>query len=139
MMNRLLACLFCVALVVTASARDFSRAFPLLHKSRYFDFRYQRQSWNVAAFARFADSFVDLVNRDFIKVDFNYPIEVLVLPDRVAFQGFLRNELGERDPPNFGIYVPRLKLFATYEGSGLGTFAHEIMHPLVEHNLPARP
>src|SRR5262249_4571125 len=29
--------------------------------------------------------------------------------------------------------------FARYEDSGLGTFAHEIMHPLVERNLRDRP
>jgi hypothetical protein len=33
----------------------------------------------------------------------------------------------------------RYNLFATYEDSGLGTFAHEIMHPLVERNLKGRP
>jgi hypothetical protein len=43
------------------------------------------------------------------------------------------------DPPDFGIYLAKEKLFATYEDSGLGTFAHEIMHPLVERNLPDRP
>jgi hypothetical protein len=30
-------------------------------------------------------------------------------------------------------------LLATYEDSGLGTFAHETLHPLVEENLPNRP
>lgn len=138
-MNRLLAGFLFLALAMAAGARDYAKAFPLHLKSRYFEFSYQRQSWDAQGFARFAEGFVDLINRDFIKVDFNYPIRVLVLPDRTTFQGFLRTELGERDPPNFGIYIPRLKLFATYEGSGLGTFAHEIMHPLVEHNLPARP
>lgn len=138
-MNRLLASFLFAVLAVTAGARDFAKSFPLHLKSRYFEFSYQRQGWDAPAFARFADGFVDLVNRDFLKFDFNYPLQVLVLPDRAAFQRFLRTELGEDDPPNFGIYIPRLKLFATYESSGYGTFAHEIMHPLVEHNLPARP
>lgn len=124
---------------LTAGARDFSKTLPLELKSRYFDFRYQRAEWDAAAFARFADRFVDIVNRDFIKVDFDYPIQVLVLPDRETFQAFLRKEFDERNPPGYGIYISRLKLFATYETSGLGTFSHEIMHPLVERNLPERP
>ena len=35
--------------------------------------------------------------------------------------------------------MPTNNLFATYEDSGIGTFAHEIMHPLVERNLKDRP
>ncbi|MBI3886712.1 MAG: hypothetical protein HY302_13420 [Opitutae bacterium] len=133
--------LFCALFFLPAvtDARDFSQKLPLNIKSRYFDVRYQRATWDASAFARFADSFVDLINRDFIKTDFDYPITVLVLPDRASFQRFLRREFAESNPPNFGIYLPRFKLFATYEDSGWGTFAHEIMHPLVENNLKARP
>lgn len=126
-------------IVLPTEDRDFSRDFPNELKSRYFIFRYQRAAWDAASFARFADAFVDLVNRDFIKVGFAYPIEVLVLPDRETFQAYLRSEFKVSNPPGFGIYLPHLKLFATYEKSGMGTFAHEIMHPLVERNLPDRP
>lgn len=63
-----------------------------------------------------------------------------MLEDRATFQEFLRREFRVNDPPGFGIYLPPPhKLFATYEDSGLGTFAHEIMHPLVERNLKDRP
>lgn len=138
-MNRVLV--VCLALFLPAGglARDFSKNFPLQLKSKFFEFHYQRQAWDVASFARFADGFVELVSRDFVAVDFDYPIQVLVLPNRSAFQQYLRTEFKERNPPNFGIYLPDLKLFATYEDSGWGTFAHEIMHPLVEHSLPGRP
>jgi hypothetical protein len=80
-----------------------------------------------------------LVNRDFFNTDFDYPIRVLVLENRTQFKGFLIQELHIDDPPSFGIYVPNYKLFATYEDSGTGTFAHEILHPLVERNLKDRP
>lgn len=39
--------------------------------------------------------------------------------------------------PGWGIYLPKIKSFVTYEGSGYGTFAHEIMHPLLRANLSA--
>lgn len=76
------------------------------------------------------------MSRDLLKADFDHPIRVLVLKDWAMFQGVLCREFELDDPPGFGIYLPPPhKLFATYEDSGLGTFAHEIMHPLVETDL----
>lgn len=62
-----------------------------------------------------------------------------MLEDRGAFHEFLKTQFNVNDPPNFGLYVADEKAFVTYEDSGLGTFAHEIMHPLVEKNLKDRP
>jgi len=121
-------------------AQEYLKQFPRHQETKYFDFHFKRNPARVAAIARFADGFVKIVNRDFFKADFDYPIRVLVLEDRAAFQEFLRREFRVMDPPGFGIYLsPPHKLFATYEDSGLGTFAHEIMHPLVERNLKDRP
>ncbi len=139
MMNRLFACVLCVVCGLTAHATDWSKKLPQEQKSRYFTFHYQRETWDAVGFARFADAFVDLVNRDFVAVEFEYPIQVLVLPDRASFQQFLKKEFVVSDPPSFGIYFPAFKVFATYEGSGLGTFAHEIMHPLLDRNLQDSP
>ncbi len=123
-----------------AIAQDYLKQFPLRQQTTYFDFRYKRNPEKIAGIARFADAFVKTVNADFFKADFDYPIHVLVLENREQFQSFLRQEFRISDPPGFGIYIPPPhKLFATYEDSGLGTFAHEIMHPLVERNLPDRP
>ena len=138
-MKRLLVCFLGAALAFSGRARDLTRDFPLELKTRYFEIHYQRAAWNVAALGRFADGFVEVVNRDFLKVTFPYPIKMLVLSDRTTFQEFLRREIEVPDPPNYGIYLPRYETFVTYEDSGLGTFAHEIMHPFVERNLPARP
>jgi hypothetical protein len=121
-------------------AQEYLKQFPLHQQTQYFDFHFKRNPGRVAAVARFADGLVEVVNRDFFRADFDYPIRVLVLEDRATFQEFLRREFRVNDPPGFGIYLPPPhKLFATYEDSGLGTFAHEIMHPLVERNLKDRP
>ena len=120
-------------------SQDFISQFPHHKRTEYFDFYYLRESPKISETARFADGFVKLLNRDFFKADFDYPIRVLVLEDRAQFQQFLIRQLHLADPPNFGVYLGRYKLFATHEGSGLGTFAHEILHPLVEQNLAARP
>lgn len=109
-------------------------------RTEHFDFRFPADlEPTVREIARFAEGFLALVRRDFFDPKFDYPIKVLVLPTREAFQGYLRSRLGIADPPSFGVYLSQLKAFVTYPSSGLGTFAHEIMHPLVERNLPDRP
>ncbi len=137
-MTRIFLC--CLLLLpATAWSQAFLNQFPGRQRTEYFDFRYKTNSAHVAEIARFADGLIKLVNRDFFKADFDYPIRVLVLEDRPRFKEFLARELRMADQPNFGIYLPEYKLFATYEGSGFGTFAHEILHPLVERNLKNRP
>jgi len=138
-MTRVLLCLLSAACAAKAVAADWSRDFPLEWRSRYVEVRYQRPGWDAVAFARFADGFVDLVDREFVGVNLDRPIVVLVLPDRASFQQYLRTRLGVAAPPGFGIYLPALGLFATYEDSGLGTFTHQIMYPIVLRSLPDCP
>ena len=121
-----------------SNAQNYLEQFPLREQTKYFDFRYKRNSEKITEVARFSDAFIKVLNRDFFKVEFDYPIRVLVLEDRTTFGAFLRRDLRINDPPGFGICVSD-KLFVTYEDSGLGTFTHEIMHPLVETNLKNRP
>ena len=83
--------------------------------------------------------FVELVEQDFFRVKTRFPIQAIVLEDKGSFKHFLRNALGVQTPPDYGIYLAEAALFVTYDGSGLGTFTHEIMHPLVEESLPHRP
>ena len=136
---KMILCFWLLLAPIFAIAQDYLEQFPLQQQTKYFDFRFKRNPEQIKAIARFADGFINVVNRDFFKTDFDYPIRVLVLEDRATFQKFLRQQFGVSDPPNFGIFLYRYNLFATYEDSGLGTFAHEIMHPLVERNLKDRP
>lgn len=137
-MKQIFLC-FLILLPGFASAQTFLGEFPYRRQTQYFDFRSQRDSPQIADIGRFGDGFIRLLNREFFKAEFDYPIRVLVLEDRVRFRDFLKSELHVEDPPNFGIYLPRYKMFVTFEDSGLGTFAHEILHPLVERNLKDRP
>lgn len=134
--------IFCFWLLLTpllSVSQTYLEQFPLQRQTKYFDFRYKQHPEQIQAIARFANAFIGVVNRDFFKTDFDYPTRVLVLEDRSTFQKCLQQQFGIFDPPNFGIFLYRYNLFATYEDSGLGTFAHEIMHPLVERNLKSRP
>lgn len=106
---------------------------------KYFQFHGDLPAQKLALYATFSDMFVELVEQDFFRVKTRFPIQAIVLEDKGSFKHFLRNALGVQTPPDYGIYLAEAALFVTYDGSGLGTFTHEIMHPLVEESLPHRP
>jgi hypothetical protein len=113
--------------------------FPVRKQTRYFDFHYERNSSQVERLARFADGYINLINRDFFKADFDYPIQAFVLADQNRFEEFVHRQLRVPGPAGFGIYLYSNKLLATYEDSGLGTFTHETFHAFVEKDLTRRP
>jgi hypothetical protein len=120
---------------VPAFTRDFKNEL----KTRYFVFHYGDDITTAKDIARFSDGFIGVVERQFFKPKFQYPIHAYILRDRTSFKTFLRARAGIEAPPNFGIYLSSLRCFVTFEDSGFGTFAHEIMHPLVRANLPHTP
>jgi hypothetical protein len=136
---KLMLCIWTLLLPLVVIGQGYLEQFPFQEKTKYFVFRFKRNPERIKVIARFADGFISVVNRDFLKAEFNYPIRALMLEDRASFQKFLREQFGVTDPPGFGIFLYQFNLFATYEDSGLGTFTYEIMHPLVEHNLKDRP
>ncbi len=123
----------------SCSEKNYLDHFPHHKKTKYFHFYFRLNEKKVIETAKFTDQFIEIINKEFFNVDFEYPITALVLEDRGKFQDFLRKAFKIKNPPSFGIYLPKHKLFATYEGSGLGTFTHEILHPLVDKNLKKRP
>ena len=122
-----------------ASSENFEAQFPIRRQTTYFDFHLQRDSPQNAKTIRLADNFVDIVKRDFFTADRGYPIRVFVCQDEGKFVQFMHRDLDIQDPSDFGIYVFSKKLLATYEDSGLGTFTHEVLHPLVEENFAHLP
>src|SRR5262249_14176165 len=88
---------------------------------------------------RFADGFVNLINRDFFQTNFDYPIRVFMLQDQRRFEEFVHQQLHDPRPAGFGRYRYSNKLLATYEDSGLGTFTHETMHAFVHTALTDWP
>lgn len=78
------------------------------------------------------------MNRDFFKAEFDYPIRVVVTENVSTHRALVSQQFGVTNP-TMGVVLYKQNLFARYEDSGLGTFAHEIMHPLVERNLRDRP
>lgn len=137
MMKRL--CLVLLLFPMVAMAENLPKYFKNKFKSRYFVFHYNDEIRTIPQFATFTDGFIGVINREFFKANFNYPINVYVLKDKAAMQKFLTEKLHVNNPPSFGMYLPRIRGFVTREDSGFGTFTHEIMHPLIGTNLPNAP
>lgn len=138
-MKAILLC--CVlALPYAGKSQDFLEQVPYRQQTEFFDFHYYKSSSpKIPEIARFSDAFINLLNHDFFKADFDFPIRVVVLDDHADFENFWLNQLHFENPPNYGVYIPKYKMFATYPEAGIGTFTHEILHPLIQKNLKDHP
>ena len=124
---------------IAASTQTAASRFAHHSAGKYFQFHGDIAPQRLALYAALSDMFVELVEQDFFRVRTRFPIQAFVLPDKAQFQRFLRTTYGVTMPSEYGMYLAEAGVFVTYDGSGLGTFTHEIMHPLVEESLPARP
>lgn len=124
---------------VPPSTQATAAQFAYHAAGKYFQFHSNIPPQRLALYAHFSDLFVDLVDRDFFRVKTRFPIHAFVLEDKAKFQAFLRTTFKVAMPSEYGMYLPEAAAFVTYDGSGLGTFTHEIAHPLVEESLPNRP
>jgi hypothetical protein len=107
--------------------------------SKYFIFYSNIPQPKLAAYAELSDLFVEYVDRHYFKTENRFPIRVVVLPDRVSFKELLLTQLQMAESPEYGIYLGDMNLFITHDEAGIGTFTHEIAHPLVEVSLKNRP
>ncbi len=123
----------------SASTRATAAQFAHHAAGRYFQFHSNIPPQRLALYARLSDLFVELVDQEFFRVKTRFPIQAFVLEDQARFQAFLRTTYGVAMPSEYGMYLPEAGAFVTYDGAGLGTFTHEIMHPLVDGSLPNRP
>ena len=70
-----------VFFAVSRISQSYPEQLPLRQQSKYFDFQFRQHPEKIKSLARFAVAFIDLVNRDFFKAEFDYPIRVLVTED----------------------------------------------------------
>ena len=113
-----------------ASASLFE-GFPSKIDSRRFAFYSDLPREKLESYAEFSNLFLDVVDRDFIQLRNLKKLSALVTSDQNGMQRFLSQRLRRNEPPLYGIYIAEHNLFVTYDGSGIGTFAHEIIHPVV--------
>lgn len=107
--------------------------------SRRFAFYSDLPREKLQSYAVFSNLFLDVVDRDFIKLRNLKKLAAVVTSDQNGMQRFLSQKLRRNEPPLYGIYIAEHNLFVTYDGSGIGTFAHEIIHPVIETELPNTP
>lgn len=138
--NILLGLLLVVLPWADARAGSLAESFPYKLRSKYFNFYYGDDVNNIDVIYRVADGFIDIVDRDFFKVRFDFPLDVYVLENAEAFRDFLRHKLGMLNTVGlYGVYLEQIHGFVTYENAGFGTFSHEIMHPLLRADFPRLP
>lgn len=115
--------------------------FPLNTRTKFFHLYHRTESPWLKEMSRFADGFVRVIHRQFFTADYSYPIQVLVLEDPKRFEEHLRKEFKMKGKaPEFGmVFFQELNCFVTHDGCGLGTLTHNLLHPLVETNLPLHP
>ena len=123
----------------TSFRSRMEKLFDVRVQSRYFAYFSDLSPDLTKGYADLSDAFVEEVHSNFFPVDNRFPLTAVVLKDRDTFHAFLARAVGVTSPPGFGIYLSAVNAFITYHGAGIGTFTHEIMHPLVEESLPRRP
>lgn len=134
----------CVVIFFGSPTEAFSAGFKysqFQHRlpSKYFIFYSDIPQPKLAAYAELSDLFVEYVERHYFKTENKFPIKVVVMPDRTSFKSLLRTQLQLAEPPEYGVYLGEKNLFVTHDEAGIGTFTHEIAHPLVEVSLKNRP
>jgi len=140
-MNRITTTL-CFALLFLSSAvtgQGLEKHFKNKHKSEYFVFHYNDDVTRVKSLAEFCDGFIDVIDTEFFKARFKYPIHAYVLKDRDSYKSFLAEMEMFAQKQTAGLFLIGMDSFLTYEEAGYGTFAHEIMHPLARVNLVSAP
>ncbi len=77
--------------------------------------------------------------RDYFRVRPAAAIRVYCLPDRTAYVEHVRKSLGREPSTPYGFYLPGERTMYLNLGTGSGTLAHEIVHPLLAEDFPSVP
>lgn len=121
------------------TGQGLEKHFKNEHKSEYFVFHYNDDVTRIKSLAEFCDVFIDVIDTEFFKANFKYPIHAYVLKDRDSYKSFLAEMEMFAQKQTEGLFLTGMDSFLTYEDAGYGTFAHEIMHPLARVNLVSAP
>ena len=140
-MNRITKTLFFTLLLLPnpVTGQGLAEHFKNEYKSKYMVFHYNDDVTRSKSLAEFCDGFIDVINTEFFKAEFKYPIHAYVLKDRDSYKSFMTKMEMLAESQTGGIYLTGIDSFVTYEDAGYGTFAHEIMHPLARVNLGRAP
>ncbi len=90
--------------------------------------------------ADFAIGFLRHVDTEYLPLGDSYAstVKIVLYPDQAAFQARMRSLRTVQPPPQFAWYDPLRRQIHSPAGVNPGYLAHELMHPVVETQLPAR-
>lgn len=80
--------------------------------------------------ARFAESFINYVDSNLIKLKGNFPRAVFMLKDKMTARKFLSETMGFKAHVH-GVYLAGANAVVTYDGAGAGIIMHELMHTVL--------
>ena len=86
-------------------------------------------------YSRLVEGFANYVNADVCSLQGEYPALLFILHDKASEQGFLR-ECMDFNRGVHGVFISGRNSVVTYEGAGLGTLLHEVMHKFL-YNVKA--
>lgn len=82
---------------------------------------------------------VDLLRRDFFRVDPDHIIDIWLFEDEDSYLRNARQLFGHRPDTPYGYYSERHRALIINIATGGGTLVHEIVHPFVAANFPECP
>jgi len=83
-------------------------------------------------YAAQAEGFLKYVDLNLFPVEGNYPVSVFILHNKESERAFLKNHMNFPHHVH-GAYISSRNVLVTYDGAGVGTFFHEIMHKVLEN------
>lgn len=79
------------------------------------------------------EGFISYVDKYVCPLKGKYPLLMYIFKDENAMNEFFKVSLGETSSGKvFGRYISPMNAVVTYNGSGLGTMTHEIMHKVLD-------
>jgi hypothetical protein len=82
---------------------------------------------------------IDRLKRDFFERDPPGPLDIWLFKDEASYRRHARDRFGEDPDTPFGYYSPHHHALVMNIATGGGTLVHELVHPYVDANFPARP
>lgn len=81
-------------------------------------------------YGNLAEAFITYVDDNLIKVKGNFPRALFIFPDKLSARAFLTDKMGFKNKVH-GVYLTAQNAVVTYDGAGLGTIMHELMHTVL--------
>ncbi len=115
---------------------DPKQHFENATKSKHFTFYSNNDVGYIPAFS---NTFVEHIKANYFHPEFSAPLDFYILKDEGQMHRFISMELGIKVNTVWGTYIPERNALVTHEESGLGTFGHILMYPILGDKLRHAP